>query len=111
MTKPTVAMASALVTRVREAGLVWLADKLVWSVDTEHVAGLMAKTEVAQGELVVRVHPSYENPDKAEAAVNWSGNRSFTCGAYTENGDKLFWDLACAVQFASSHGILPSEED
>lgn len=111
MTTPVAAFASALVARCRAAGVTWVADKLVWAADPEFPGGLIATTELAQGELAVRVHPSWEDAQRAEGAVNWSGNRSFTCGAYTDNGDKLFWDLACAVQFANSHGVLPSEDD
>ena len=111
MTTPVAAFAAALVARVHAAGLSFIAAKLVWSVDPEYPGGLIAKAELAKGELSVRVSASWEDPLLVQGAVNWSGNRSFTCGAYTEKSDRLFWDLACAVQFASSHGVLPSEDD
>ena len=111
MTTPVAAMASALIARVRAAGIGWLADKLVWETDPRVIGGLVAKAEIAKGQLSVTVQPSLDDEQQAQGAVTWSGNRCFSCGAYTDNGDRLVWDLAAAVQFASSHGVLPSEGD
>lgn len=115
MTTPVAAFASALIARVDAAGLPFIAAKLVWSVDPEYPGGLIAKAEMAKGELSVRINASWGDPAIVQGAVNWAGGplgaRSFTCGAYTEKADRLFWDLAAAIQFASSHGILPSEDD